>query len=81
MRIKESLGKLVLPENFQKVLANQPFEFLPVTVEHAHGIRLLPLIHRDPFDRMLVVQAQLEKLTLITRDSLLKKYGIPLIEA
>ncbi len=81
IRIKQALGKLTIPQNFQKVLNAQPFEMLDITVEHAHEIGDLPAHHRDPFDRMLVAQTKVEHLTLVTRDIRLKKYKIPLIEA
>lgn len=81
IRIKEALGKLKIPRNFQEVLKSQSFEMLPVTVEHAHAVAGLPLIHRDPFDRMLIAQSRLEKLTLISHDRILKKYKVPLIMA
>ena len=81
IRIKQALGKLKIPPSFRKVLDNQPFEVLDITVEHAHAVEGLPPHHRDPFDRMLAAQAKVEKLTLVTRDSWLKEYGIPLIEA
>ena len=81
IRIKQALGKLQIPKNFRKVLGDQPFEMLDITVEHAHAVGDLPAHHRDPFDRMLVAQAKVEGLTLMTRDTRLKKYKIPLIEA
>jgi PIN domain nuclease of toxin-antitoxin system len=81
IRIKQSLGKLKLPHNFQKILDSQPFEQLDITVEHAHAVGDLPAHHRDPFDRMLVAQTKVEHLTLVTRDIGLKKYKIPIIEA
>jgi PIN domain nuclease of toxin-antitoxin system len=81
IRIKQSLGKLKLPQNFRKVLDSQPFEQLDITVEHAHAVGDLPAHHRDPFDRMLVAQTKVEHLTLVTRDIGLKKYKIPIIEA
>ena len=81
IRIKQSLGKLKLPHNFQKILDSQPFEQLDITVEHAHAVGDLPAHHRDPFDRMLVAQTKVEQLTLVTRDIHLKKYKIPNIEA
>ena len=81
IRIKQALGKLEIPRNFRKVLDDQPFEMLNITVEHAHAIGDLPAHHRDPFDRMLVAQTRVEGLTLVTRDIRLKKYKIPLIEA
>src|SRR5262245_10801842 len=68
MRLKAGLGKLKLPKNFRAVLDQQPVEQLPVLADHAHAFGELPLHHRDPFDRMLVAQALVEKLTLVTRD-------------
>jgi len=79
--IKQALGKLEIPRNFRRVLDDQPFEMLDITVEHVHAVGDLPAYHRDPFDRMLVAQAKVERLTLVTRDIRLKKYKIPLITA
>ncbi len=81
IRIKEALGKITIPKNFQAVLEEQPFEMLAITVDHAHALGMLPMIHRDPFDRMLIAQARIEKLTIITHDGLFKKYHIPVIKA
>lgn len=76
MRIKQNLGKLTLPDNFEEILSDEPFERLSITVAHAHAIKDLPTIHRDPFDRILIAQAKLENLTLITEDQLLKEYEV-----
>jgi len=81
IRIKEALGKLKIPGNFREVLENQPFEMLDINAEHAHAIGELPSYHRDPFDRMLIAQAKVEGLILVTHDMNLKKYKIPLIKA
>jgi len=81
IRIKQALGKLTIPPDFQKVLEREPFDMMPITVEHAHAVGDLPAYHRDPFDRMLVAQATVEKLTLVTRDHHLKKYGIQILVA
>ena len=81
IKIKQALGKLEIPGDFRGVLDDQPFEMLDITVEHAHAIGDLPAHHRDPFDRMLVAQAKVEGLTLVTRDIRLKEYKIPLIKA
>ena len=77
MRIKQGIGKLDLPEDFADVLAGQAFEPLAITVEHTHALLGLPLLHRDPFDRLLVAQARLERLTLLTRDHVISQYGVP----
>ena len=81
IRIKQSLGKLDIPQDFRRVLEQQPFEFLPITVEHAHAVGDLPLVHRDPFDRMLVAQAKTEGFTILTRDRLFKEYKVSTITA
>lgn len=81
LRVKQSLGKLELPDEFREVLEAQPFTGLPITSAHAHEVAVLPSLHRDPFDRMLVAQARLEKLTLLSRDAFLADYGVDLLEA
>lgn len=81
IRIKEALKKLKIPANFKSVLADQPFDSLDITIEHAHAIKDLPDYHSDPFDRMLVAQAKVEGFTLVTRDSHLKRYRIPILKA
>lgn len=81
IRIKEAVGKLKVPRDFQTVLNTQPFETLNVTAEHAHAIKNLPDHHRDPFDRMLVAQAKMERLRLVTQDAHLKRYSISILEA
>jgi len=81
IRIKHALGKLKIPKNFRKVLDRQDFELLDITVEHAYEVGKLPMYHRDPFDRILVAQAKVENMTLVSRDSRIKKYKIFLIKA
>jgi PIN domain nuclease of toxin-antitoxin system len=57
--------------------------FQPLTIEfrHAYAVRTLPLHHTDPFDRMLIAQAQCEGLTLLTADSQFAAYGVPTLNA
>lgn len=81
IQIKHALNKLHIPPNFQEVLADQPFLFLDITVDHAHTVGELPMHHRDPFDRMMVAQAIAERLTIVTRDKHIKHYNIPTIDA
>jgi PIN domain nuclease of toxin-antitoxin system len=81
IRIKEALGKLAIPPDFQEVLAREPFHMLPITVEHAHAISELPVHHRDPFDRMLIAQAKVERFTIVTRDAFFERYPVPVIRA
>jgi PIN domain nuclease of toxin-antitoxin system len=81
IRIEQAQGKLEIPSNFRKVLNGQPFEMLPITAEHAHAVGHLPAHHRDPFDRMLIAQATVERLTIVTRNTVIKEYKIPSIKA
>ncbi len=81
IRIKQALGKLEIPSNFRQVLDHQPFKMLAITAEHAHTVGDLPAHHRDPFDRMLIAQVKVERLTFVTRDSIGEQYKIPIIKA
>jgi PIN domain nuclease of toxin-antitoxin system len=58
---------------------NSGFAALPISFEHAITAGRLPLIHRDPFDRMLIAQAKCEDLTLVTRDSNCQKYEVSVL--
>jgi PIN domain nuclease of toxin-antitoxin system len=73
--LKQSLGKLKLPSNFKELLDLEGFENLPLTSRQAAAVASLPWHHRDPFDRMLVAQAQVERLTLLSVDEDLPAYG------
>ena len=73
--LKESLGKLRLPPDFEEKLATESFESLPLTSGQARHVARLPWRHRDPFDRLLVAQALEEKLILLTADDLVAAYG------
>ena len=73
--LKQSLGKLRLPANFTERLAGESFESLPLTASQTRQVSSLPWCHRDPFDRMLIAQAQVEDLLLLTADVALTAYG------
>ena len=73
--LKQSLGKLRLPADFEARLAMEDFEALPLTAAHTRQVALLPWHHRDPFDRMLIAQAQAVGLTLLTADEAVAAYG------
>lgn len=77
--IKVASGKLHGPEPLTTALGREGFEALAITAEHAERAGSLPLHHRDPFDRMLVAQAQLEGLTVVTRDRAFDAYEVPLL--
>lgn len=73
--LKESLGKLHVPPDFEDKLALESFESLPLTGPQTRQVARLPWHHRDPFDRMLIAQAQIEDLTLLTADDRVSAYG------
>lgn len=77
--IKAARGRLRLDEKFQFLIAADDFTELPVSLAHAERLRDLPPHHADPFDRLLVAQAMVEKATLVTRDRALEPYGAPVI--
>ena len=81
--IKVSIGKLTLPTHadISEELAHSGFLALPVDIVHAEDARRLPLLHSDPFDRLLVAQSRLEGLTLVSADRQLAAYGITVLDA
>ncbi len=79
--IKAASGKLDLRTDIVDQARENAFTEMPVTFEHAMGAARLPRHHGDPFDRMLVAQARLERLTLVTRDAGLAVYDVPLLAA
>ena len=79
--IKRNLGKLDTPDNLLEEIQEHRFTPLHVNLEHAQLAGTLPNIHKDPFDRMLVAQAIIEKLTLVTRDELIPKYDVRTLKA
>lgn len=79
--IKASLGRLTLPDAMEAGVLASGFEKLLITFSHAERAASLPPHHRDPFDRMLVAQAQAERLTLVTHDRLLEPYEIKILWA
>ncbi|HZJ09064.1 MAG TPA: type II toxin-antitoxin system VapC family toxin [Trueperaceae bacterium] len=79
--IKKSLGKLKLDGNFMDGLKRYRFTPLTITSEQALAVGDLPYHHRDPFDRLLTVQAKTEGLVLVTRDRHFADYDVDYIEA
>ncbi len=72
--IKVAIGKLKFDADLDEQIARNHFRPLPVTIQHALAASRLPRHHNDVFDRMLVAQAVLESLTLLTSDAQLKHY-------
>jgi PIN domain nuclease of toxin-antitoxin system len=74
--IKQSLGKIQIPPDLIDVVRKSGFEFLLISEVHALATQRLPLIHKDPFDRMLVAQALIENATIVTSDAYSPQYGV-----
>jgi PIN domain nuclease of toxin-antitoxin system len=81
VRLKEAIRKMTLAPDWWERLCEQDFEHLPFTVDHADCTRNLPMIHRDPFDRMLVAQARFEEMKFVTRDRELRDYPVEILIA
>ena len=81
LRIKAAQGKLSVPDTLEEAIRRSGFAELPITFDHAKRAAVLPAVHGDPFDRMLVAQAQIEKLEIVTRDRILVEYGVGVVAA
>lgn len=79
--VKQSMGVLSVPSNMIEEIRLHRFAELKVNFEHAQLAGSLPDIHQDPFDRMLVAQAKIEKLTLVSRDKIIEKYDVRYLRA
>jgi PIN domain nuclease of toxin-antitoxin system len=79
--IKQAIGKLPEPARLPERIQESGFRPLPISFDHAILASRLPMIHRDPFDRMLVAQARFEDLTLVTRDENCRKYEVSILPA
>ncbi len=79
--IKQAAKKLELKIDLEAELEASAIEILAVTVRHAMVAGALPPHHRDPFDRMIIAQAQLERLTIVTRDRRFGAYGVDVLVA
>jgi PIN domain nuclease of toxin-antitoxin system len=81
MSIKLSIGKLTLPGTPVELVALLGATELPISWDHGQRLATLPMLHRDPFDRLLIVQAMAENLTLVTSDALIMQYpGVELLQ-
>jgi PIN domain nuclease of toxin-antitoxin system len=79
--IERAAGKLECPVDLSAALLRAGFSMLPISTEHAERAPTLRMHHRDPFDRMLVAQAEVESLVIVTADDALGQYGHDLIDA
>lgn len=81
MAIKSSIGRLSLPQQLLSLITQESFQLLPILPEETLAITDLPHIHSDPFDRLLIMQAKLHDLILLTRDEQIKKYPLVWLDA
>jgi len=83
--IKAALGRIELHRPVREICRELEREFgaveLPVSLGHVLEVGRLPHHHGDPFDRLLIAQALVEGLTVVTRDSVFKSYGVPVVRA
>lgn len=81
LAIAEARGRLSTPGDLEAHLERNRFEQLPVTLRHVELIRSMAHHHKDPFDRMLIAQAQVEGLTLVTSDREIRRYPVSIFPA
>jgi PIN domain nuclease of toxin-antitoxin system len=83
IQIKLQIGKLTLQNSLSDVITRQQIEngiqLLSISLPHILALENLPQYHKDPFDRLLIAQCVSEVATLVSRDSVFKQYGCPLI--
>ena len=79
--IKKAFGKLDAPDDLDSIVEEERFLKLPISLYHGQMAGLLPPHHRDPFDRMLVAQAQAEGLIVVTADPNIPRYSVPILPA
>jgi len=77
--IKTALGKLDAPDDLPARVGEMGFEMLPVEPDHAWAVRSLPHHHSDPFDRLLIAQAQAERMPIVTADPAFAAYDVPVV--
>jgi len=83
--IKHAMGRLDLPARPEGLIPEQMRKsgVVGLAIEHAHALRVnsLPAHHRDPFDRLLVAQAQVESLAILTADAVFQRYDVEVVPA
>lgn len=83
IQIKHQIGKLRLDEPISTMIKVQQednqMQLLPIHLSHIYALRDLPAIHRDPFDRLLISQAKLENMVLVTADQKIRQYDVEVV--
>ena len=81
LEIKRVKRKIEFKFTFEEMLRGLAARELPITGKHVQTLRILPMLHQDPFDRMLIAQAISEGLTLVTSDGIIQKYPVSILKA
>jgi PIN domain nuclease of toxin-antitoxin system len=79
LRIKQRIGKLEVPDDFDGLIEQTGYEWLSFRASHTRLLAELPLHHRDPFDRMIIAQAICENLTIATSDRVFADYPVAIL--
>jgi len=77
--LKRGLGRLKIEEPFASMITDSGFVELPLSFAHVEQFAVLPRLHSDPFDRMLIAQARAEAVTVVTHDRQFEGYGVPIV--
>lgn len=80
IQIKKAKKQLETPDDLLKVIEDSGFEFLPINEKHAFKSASLFEHHKDPFDRLLIAQAMLEKMVIVTSDTNFEQYGVAVLK-
>jgi PIN domain nuclease of toxin-antitoxin system len=81
MAIAKARGRMDPPDDLETQIEQRRFTLLPIHLRHTEAIAFMPNHHRDPFDRMLIAQAQVDGLTIVTSDRKLREYPVSLLPA
>ncbi|MGH7573568.1 MAG: type II toxin-antitoxin system VapC family toxin [Longimicrobiales bacterium] len=79
--IKRALGKLSTRRSPAEAVLEGGFRGLPISFEHTEAVGVLPMQHKDPFDRLIIAAARVEGFTVVTSDPQFQRYDVPLIDA
>jgi PIN domain nuclease of toxin-antitoxin system len=79
--VKAAIGKLTVPDDLHAHVLATGLRVIGLSPDHGLAVASLPLHHRDPFDRLLIAQARQERLTLVTADSRIDAYDVPVLDA
>jgi PIN domain nuclease of toxin-antitoxin system len=83
VQIKLNAGKLTIASSLEHLIETQQqtnnVQVLPVYLDHVYPLASLPLVHKDPFDRLLIAQAITEELTLVSADAIFSRYPVSLL--